>query len=136
MVYNYFCNQQSWRALIGIVDGVLTAYDSQFYQLLGSIAEQKGCHCFSVYEPGRALVLGIKKKLFHYSWQGAGFAPLREFILSDVPKGLLCVRNCVVVAYRKHYECLDLLSGAAARILDVEREHKMVMTEVRMTLMI
>ena len=84
-----------------------------------------------VNEQSRFLVLANKKKLFQYAWQAPGFVPIREYNLADVPKSLLCVRNAVIIGYRKHYECLDLITGNATRILDVEREHKMIITEVR-----
>lgn len=87
-------------------------------------------------EQSRTLTLANKKKLFQYAWQGPGFALIREFNLADVPKSLLCVRNAVIVGYRKHYECLDLVTGLATRILDVEREHRMLITEVRTTFLL
>jgi len=121
---------QSWRALIGIVDGVVTAFDSQYSQSLGAVTEQKGSHCYSVNEQSRFLVLANKKKLYQYAWQAPGFVPIREYNLTDTPKSLLCVRNGVIIGYRKHYECLDLITGNATRILDVEREHKMLIAEV------
>lgn len=112
---------------------MVTAFDSQYSQSLGAVAEQKGSHCYSVNEQSRFLVLANKKKLFQYAWQAPGFVPIREYNLADVPKSLLCVRNAVIIGYRKHYECLDLITGNATRILDVEREHKMLITEVRCT---
>ena len=113
------------------MDGVLTAFDTQYYQSIGSIVDQKGCHAYAVNEAARTLVLANKKKLFYYSWLAPGFAPIREFVLADVPKSLLCARTSVVVGYRKHYECVELTTGNSNRMLDVEREHKMVITEVR-----
>lgn len=108
----------------------MTAFDSQYSQSIGLVPEQKGAHCFSVNELSRTLALANKKKLYQYAWQSPGFALIREFSLADVPKSLLCVRNAVIVGYRKHYECLDLVTGLATRILDVEREHRMIITEV------
>ncbi|KAJ1443435.1 hypothetical protein B484DRAFT_6762 [Ochromonadaceae sp. CCMP2298] len=138
---------ESWRALLCIVDGLVTAFDSQFYQPLGAITEQKGCHCFAVHEAGRFLLLAHRKKLMQYAWQGGQgqggqgqascFQLLREFTLADSPQSLLCCGGgagggggCVIVGYRRHYECLDLLSGTSSRILDVEKEHKLVALEV------
>ena len=94
----------------------------------------QGCHAYSINEASRFIVLANKKKLFQYAWQATGFVPIREYPLTDTPKSLLCVRNAVIVGYRKHYECLDLISGSATRILDVEREHKMLITEVKILL--
>ena len=112
------------------MDGVVTAFDSQYSQSLGAVTEQKGSHCYSVNEQSRFLVLANKKKLYQYAWQAPGFVPIREYNLTDTPKSLLCVRNGVIIGYRKHYECLDLITGNATRILDVEREHKMLIAEV------
>lgn len=94
------------------------------------IADQKGCHCFAVNEHNRSIVIANKKKLFQYAWQAPGFAFVRDFNLTDVPKSLLFVRNAVIIGFRRHYECLDLVSGHNSRILDVEREHRMLVTEV------
>jgi hypothetical protein len=126
----FFLQQQSWRSLVGIVDGVLSAFDTQFTQNVTQIADQKGCNCFAINEAHRTLVISNKKKLLQYAWQAPGFAFVRDFNLPDVPKNMLFVRNAVVLGYRKHYECLDLVTGVANRILDVEREHSMLITEV------
>jgi hypothetical protein len=115
---------------VGIVDGVLSAFDTQFPQNVTVVADQKGCHCFAINEQNRTLVVANKKKLVQYAWQAPGFALVREFTLPDVPKSMLFVRNAVILGYRKHYECLDLVTGIATRILDVEREHRMLITEV------
>jgi hypothetical protein len=73
-----------------------------------------------------------KKKLMQYAWQGQGpgFTAIKEFVLPDTPKSLHYTRNSVIVGYRKHYECIDLATGLSTRILDAEREHKMIICEV------
>jgi hypothetical protein len=112
------------------MDGSIYAFDSQFSQLLGSIADAKTYHLFAVGERQNGVVVVNKKKLSHYGWQHPGFTLRREFNLIDVPKSIAYVKNSVIIAYKKFYECLDLTSGLTSRILDVEREHKMVITEV------
>ena len=110
------------------------AYDSQFYQLLGSVGDVKSCHMYAVNEARRSVLLASKKKLLLYSWQAPGFAFRREFSLSDVPRSLTCVRDCAVLGFKRHYECLDVLlssSGVTARVLDVEREHRTLCVQVR-----
>jgi hypothetical protein len=106
------------------------AFDAQFYQLLGSITENKGCHLYAVHEKNYSIVVANKKKIFLYGWQGSGFLLKRDFNLIDVPKSLHCVANGAIVGYRKFYECIDLTSAMTSRILDVEKEHKMVTLEV------
>lgn len=110
---------------------MVTAYDSQYCQNLGAISDQKGCHCFAVNEKNHSLVIANKKKLYQYAWQSPGFSLVREFTLTDTAKSLIYVRNSVVIGLRKHYECLDLVTGSFSRILDVEREHRMVTLEVK-----
>lgn len=118
---------------------MLTVYDSQFFQLIASIPDQKGCHSYSVLEHMRSLVLVNKKKLFAYSWQAPGFVLSREYLLlpHEIPKSIQYVCNTyVVMGYKKHYEYLDLITGAVTRLFDVEKEHKMVALQVTMLLLL
>ena len=94
-----------------------------------------------------------KKRLYAFAYsQAAGFQFRRELVLVDVPRTLLCLAGAgaaaaavvVVVGYKKFYESLELASSGtgtgtgtvaaqialASRILDVEKEHKMVALEV------
>jgi hypothetical protein len=119
-----------WRTLLGIMDGTLMAYDSQFYQQLGSASDSKGCHIYAVHEKNNTVVVANKKKLLHFSWQSPGFQLRREFNLIDTPKSLCCLGNSVVIGYKKFYECLDLGSGTTNRLVDVEKECRMVTVEV------
>ncbi len=120
-----------WRTLIGIIDGTVMAYDSQFYQLLSTIPESKGCHLFAVHEKTNTVVVINKKKLSCYGWQSPGFVLRREVNLVDVPKSVCCMDGAAVVGYKKFYECVDLSTGIASRLLDVEKECRMVALEVR-----
>lgn len=114
-----------------IIDSTIFVYDSQFYQQLASIPDSKGCHAFAANEALHTLVVANKKKLSHYAWQDSNFQFKREFTLVDVPKTLCCVGDAVVIAYKKFYECLNLNTGGTSRILDVEKEHKMIIVEVK-----
>lgn len=113
----------------------MTVYDSQFYQLIASISEQKGSHIFSVQENIRSIVLANKKKLYQYSWQSPGFVLIREYSLSDVPKTLQYINSFVIIGYKKHYECLDLITGNASRMIDVDKEYRMIALEVLVTIL-
>ena len=105
-----------WRALIGIIDGIIMAYDSQFLQLLGMIPDTKVCHVFAVNEKSYTIVVANKKKLSLFGWQVPGFVLRREFNLNDIPKSLLFSSVAVVIGYRKFYDCLDLMSANTSRI--------------------
>ena len=115
---------------MGIVDGAITAYDLHTAQMITTIAETKGCLGFAVHEKSSILVVAIKRKLALYVWQGAGFVPRREISLADFPKTIACAANMIVVGYKRHYESVDLTSFATARLLDVDKEHRMVCLEV------
>ncbi len=47
------------------MDGGIMAYDSQFYQLLGSIADSKNYHLFAVNEKASNLLAINKKRLLN-----------------------------------------------------------------------
>ena len=133
-VSNMMCIE-SWRVMICIADGVVTAYDSQFYQLLSTIVDNKGCHLFAVNEKSYSLVLANKKKIYLYSWNQPGFVLGKEYNLNDVPKSLHYMQQtqqtgAIILGFRKHYEVLDLVTSRTARIVDVEKEHKMFCLEL------
>lgn len=112
------------------MDGTIVAIDSQFHQQLGAIADAKTYHLFAVGEKQGGLVAVNKKKLAHHVWENPGFSLRREYTMIDVPKTIAYFKNSVIIAYKKFYECLDLQSGVTSRILDVEREHRMVIAHV------
>lgn len=113
------------RVVIGIKDGVLLLMMPTFTSSSEPLRTRRLTTCFQV---GLAAV--NKKKLSHHIWQMPGFSPRRDFNLSDVPKNICFVRNSVIIGYKKFYECLDLNSGVTSRILDVEKENKMIILEV------
>lgn len=106
------------------------AYDSQFFQSIGSIPDSKGCHLIAIYEKQNSVLVANKKKLSHYSWISPGFNLRKEFNLSDVPKTVAHIVNTAIIGYKKFYECLDLASGTTSRLMDVEKEHKMIIVEI------
>lgn len=85
---------------------------------------------FAVHEKNNTVVVANKKKIQSYGWQGPGFVLRKEFNVFDVPKSILCVGGSVVIGYKKFYECLDLTTGLTNRLLDVEKECKMVSLEL------
>lgn len=71
-----------------------------------------------------------KKKLSHYTWLAPGFNLRKEFNLSDVPKAIFHIAGSAIVGYKKYYELLDLNTGTTSRLLDIDREHKLIVLEV------
>jgi hypothetical protein len=112
------------------------AYDSQFYQLLSSIPDSKGCHIYAINEKQSSLVVANKKKLTHYIWQAPGFQVRKEYNLVDTPKSIYYFKHMVIIGYKKFYESLDINTGGSTRIADVDKEHKMVTIEVRIIVII
>ncbi len=106
------------------------AYDSQFYQLLASIPDTKGCHLYSVNERQSCLVVANKKKLTQYVWQAPGFNMRKEINLVDTPKSLFYAGNIVIVGYKKFYELVDINTGGITKLADIDKEHKMVTIQV------
>ena len=118
----------SWRVVIGIMDGMVMAYDSQTLQLLSQLLDTKGCHLFAVQERSSLLVVANKKKISLYQWQDSGIVPKREMATPEVPKSLLCVTGAVIVGYKKGYDVIDLqdVTMTASRLIDFDKEHKNV----------
>lgn len=106
------------------------AYDSQFFQHLSTISESKGCHLLSVNEKLNSIAVVNKRKLLIYGWQQPNFILRKEFNLPDIPKVLYYLNNFVVLGYKKHYEGLDFSTSLSNRILDIEKEHRMIIAEV------
>ena len=128
----------SWRVVIGIMDGMVMAYDSQTLQLLSQLLDTKGCHLFAVQERSSLLVVANKKKISIYQWQDSGIVPKREMATPEVPKSLLCVSGAIIVGYKKGYDVIDLQDVSssatntmtASRLIDFDKEHRNVCLEV------
>lgn len=121
---------QTWRVIICIADGIVTAFDSQFYQSIGTIPDNKGCHLVAIFEKQNSVIVANKKKLTHYSWLSPGFNMRKEFNLADVPKVLHHISGMAIVGYKKFYECIDLTTGTTSRLMEVEKEHKMIVVDL------
>jgi len=121
---------ESWRALIGLVEGIIVAYDSQFYQLLGSIVDNKGCHLYAINENNQLLVAINKKRLSQYIWQYPGFGVRKEINLVDIPKSIAYIGEHVIIGYKKFYECIHMPSGIISRIIDFDKEHKTLILQI------
>jgi hypothetical protein len=119
-----------WRVLIGIIDGIIAVYDINTLQVLCQLPETKGCTMFSVSERNSLLAVLNKKKLTLYLWQGTNFIIKKELNLPDAAKVILCSHNAVITGYKKHYEAIDLSSLTIHRILDFDKDHRMVCMEM------
>ena len=105
----------SWRVLIGIIDGIITVYDINTLQVLCQLIETKGCTMFSVSERNSLLAVLNKKKLTLYLWRGTNFIIRKELNLPDVAKTILCTQNVLIAGYKRHYESIDLTSLSSHR---------------------
>lgn len=102
---------ESWGAFICIIEGMLTAYDLETYEMICQVSDTKGCTNFSAHERSSSLVVATaKKRLAVYLWQGSGFALRRELLLTDGPKFVVCLSKAVVLGYKKHYEAISMSS--------------------------
>ena len=120
----------TWRVLIGIIDGIITVYDINTLQVLCQLPETKGCTMFSISERNTLLAVLNKKKLTLYLWQGTNFIVRKELNLPDAAKIILCSHNAVIAGYKRHYEAIDLTLLSTHRILDFDKDHRMVCMEM------
>jgi hypothetical protein len=79
---------EGWRAVLGIIDGQLMAYDLHTYRPIISIAESKGATCFCFDEDAHMLYVGGKKRLQVFSWQSVGVLLRRELALPESPRSV------------------------------------------------
>lgn len=121
--------------IIGIIDGSVAAYDISSLSLVQQLTETKDCSMFAVNERTSLLCVAGKKKFDVFVWQGTqqGFVHRKEISRSESPRGLFCLRSGTgaVVGNKRSYDHVDLVSGAApVKLLDLDREHKMVGIEL------
>lgn len=145
-----------WKVLLGIFEGTLVSYELKHFNQLASVSSTNSepnirgnCTFYSVHEKAGivAVTCSGKKKIYIYSYNATQpmFIFRREISLIDVPKSILFLSvtspssAIAVVGYKKFYESVDLSEAASAanmatpstaRILDVEKEHRMAMLEV------
>jgi hypothetical protein len=79
---------EGWRAVLGIIDGQLMAYDLHTYRPIISIAESKGATCFCFDEDAHMLYVGGKKRLQVFSWQSVGVLLRQELALPESPRSV------------------------------------------------
>ena len=119
--------------MIGIVDGMITAFDITSFQVKSQLLDTKGCHLFAINERSFTVVVINKKKMTLYAWQlgqNAGFVIRKEASLPDTPKALFYIQNAVIIGFKRSYEAIDVNTFASSRILDVDKDQRMVCVEV------
>lgn len=72
----------------------------------------------------------IKKKLVIFTWQGFGFTVKREVALSDSPRVVINNDGLVIVGQKKSYEIIETSQFTVSKLLDFDKEHKMVALNV------
>ena len=122
---------QAWNAVLGISDAFIVVYDSDNFTALGQINESKGVLSYSVHERSSLLCTISKRKISLFLWQGFGFILRREIPLADTPRTSYCLDGVVVLGHKKWYEAMETSAYTVTRLLDVEKEHKMICMEVQ-----
>ncbi|CAM9493888.1 unnamed protein product, partial [Scytosiphon promiscuus] len=119
---------EGWRALLGLLDGQLTAYDMYTFRPLASVPSTRGASCFCVDEARRLVFVANKKRLQVLAWQAVSLAPRREFPLPETPRSIALVpENAdvsgglpgpkLVLSLRKEYSVMDATTGALSPAL-------------------
>ncbi len=116
--------------MLGIVEGFIVVYDSDNFTTLGQINESKGVTQFSVHEPSSLLCTISKRKVSLFLWQGFGFILRREIQLPDTPKMSYCMENMIILGHKKYYDILETATYSTSKLLDFDKENKMVAIEV------
>lgn len=50
--------------------------------------------------------------------------------LTELPKNVICVTNAIIVGFKRTYEAFDLNNMTPFKILDVDKDQKMLCLEV------
>ena len=129
-VYSALRIYESWRIIVGIMDGIITAYDTHTCQCISQLLDSKNCTLFSVHEGSSTMAVANKRKVSLYLWQGSGFVPQREIALNETPKFLHTMSGVLIIGYRKSYEVLNLVTYTSTHLLDVDKEHSMVGADI------
>ena len=135
---------ESWGVVMCISDGYLMVFDLDTLQPLNPMPETKGANLFCVNERLSLLCVGIRHKFKLFSWQAgvkgvlvgslaSGFTLKKEFASPESPRALICTSGCIIVGYKKHYDAIDVQSYTSTRLVDFDREHKLISLEVPAT---
>lgn len=122
----------SWNLLIGIMDGMIIAYEFGTNQKVSELPDTKGCIFFAANDRSSMLYVAMKKKLLFYLWTGSEFQLKRDINSTESIKSLIysSSANSIIVGYKRYYEAIDMLQLKPTRILEFEKEHKMLCLEL------
>ena len=83
------------------------------------------------------IAVGSKRKLSSYSWTATStsltgnFQFRKEMInLPESPRNIIFVSNGIIVGYKRSYESIDINTFISTKILDVDKDQKMLCLEV------
>jgi MinD-like ATPase involved in chromosome partitioning or flagellar assembly len=130
--------------ILGIVDGIVTAYDMNTFLVKATLLDTKGCHTFAISEYNDMLVVANKKKISVYSWSTApniasaaagavssGFILNKEAMnLSELPKSVTCIASSIIIGFKRTYDAMDIFSLSSIKILDVDKDQRMLSLEI------
>jgi hypothetical protein len=104
------------------------------FAALNQMPETKGTTLYDINEKACLLCVSQKHKLKIFQWQSGlgGFLLRREVSYPESPRTLLCISgtNNLLVGLKKHYEILDLQSYNSTKVVEFEKEHRLVAFEV------
>jgi hypothetical protein len=94
---------------------------------------------YCVNERSSLLCVGQKHKMKVFSFLGglSGFSLKKDLSFPESPRVIFSTNSssgCLIIGFKKHYESLDMHSFAPTKLLDFEREHKLVCVEVRLNI--
>ena len=112
------------------MEGILTAYDLNFYSLLQTLTETKSCTSYAIHENEKLICVIIGRRIIVYQRIDNNFIILNDIPTSETPRAITYTSTSLIVGYKRHYEVMDLHLNSAIRILDFEKEHRMICFEV------
>lgn len=123
---------EQWNTLIGIMDGVVAIYNLETCVLITQLNETKGCTAYTCHATENLLCIILNKKILLYQRQGSLFLLKKEINSpsQNTPRTATFTQSCLIIGYRRYYDIMDFNLGNAVKIIDIEREHRMVVVEL------
>jgi hypothetical protein len=120
---------------------LVSLHSSSLSLVTDSIASSPslGTTLYNINEKAAILCVSQKHKMKIFHWQSGigGFILRREMSYSESPRAILCIggsTGSIIVGFKKHYEVTDLQTYNAVRLLEFEKEHRLVAFEVYLSL--
>lgn len=116
---------------------MVTTFDLQSFQPKSVLPDTKGCTMFSLHEYNGVIAVANKRKVSLYAWaqpnakNASGFYLRKEMSgLPESPRNIVCITNGVIVAYKKSYEAIDLITFSSLKVMDVDKDQRLHILEV------